>query len=262
MTSADPDIEILSGAINNVVRSGDRVRRPSAGPAVHLFLAYLEEQGFAGAPRFLGLEPDGNEVLSWMDGAVFPDAHLAEMPDDALPAVARLLADLHALGFDFVDRHPMAWPGERVTAGARLTICHNDVAPRNVVCRDGRPPALIDWDLAGPEIPDWDLAHAVWQFAPLDDTAGCRRRGFATPPERMERMRAMVLAHGGRTTDAYAFADLVALRIHTTLLGIEARARRGEEAFVGLVTVGVTDDLARQLSWVREQREAIAHALR
>ncbi|MFI6130821.1 aminoglycoside phosphotransferase family protein [Micromonospora sp. NPDC051141] len=259
--SAQNDSEILSGAINSVVRTGDRVRRPSSGPAVHAYLNHLEERGFGGAPRFLGTDGE-HEVLSFMAGTVFADTHLADMPDAALPGVAHLLAELHETGNDFVSRRTVAWTSERVTGGSRLTICHNDVAPRNTVLRDGRPVGLIDWDLAGPEIPDWDLAHAVWQFAPLDDDRGCRQRGFTTAPDRLERMRAMVLAYGPRTTDADAFAGLVALRIRTTLLGIEARAARGEAVFVRLAAAGVTDDLRRQLSWVRRHREVIAHAAR
>lgn len=262
MTSAAPDdSQILSGAINSVVRTGDRVRRPNSGPAVHAYLSYLDERGFGGAPRFLGTDGD-SEVLSFMAGTVFADTHLADMPDAVLPGVAHLLAELHELGTDFVTRQAVAWTSERVTTGSRLTICHNDVAPRNTVLRDGHPIGLIDWDLAGPEIPDWDLAHAVWQFAPFDDDTGCQQRGFTTVPDRLERMRSMVLAYGPRTTDAYAFAGLVALRIRTTLLGIGARAERGEEVFVRLVAAGVTDDLRRQLSWVRRHREVIVHAAR
>lgn len=37
-------------------------------------------------------------------------------------------------------------------------LCHNDVCPENVVFRDGRAAALIDFDLAAPGRALWDIA--------------------------------------------------------------------------------------------------------
>jgi hypothetical protein len=59
-----------------VVRVGDTVRRP-IGPhtaAVHALLSYLHAAGFAGAPRPLGIDEQGREVLSFIPGTVpWPD---------------------------------------------------------------------------------------------------------------------------------------------------------------------------------------------
>ena len=54
----------------SVVRIGDTVRRtPSeATPAVHDLLRHLEAKGFDGAPRALGFDEHGREVLSFIDG--------------------------------------------------------------------------------------------------------------------------------------------------------------------------------------------------
>ena len=53
-----------------VVRLGDRVLRPTypSSRSVHGLLAHLEWVGFDGAPRFLGIEPDGREALSYIPG--------------------------------------------------------------------------------------------------------------------------------------------------------------------------------------------------
>src|SRR5581483_9016703 len=55
-----------------VVRVGDTVRRPVGphSPLVHALLTHLESAGFAGAPRFLGIDGSGREVLSYIDGEV------------------------------------------------------------------------------------------------------------------------------------------------------------------------------------------------
>ena len=55
-----------------VVRVGDTVRRPVGphSPLVHALLTHLESIGFEGAPRFLGIDHAGREVLSYVDGEV------------------------------------------------------------------------------------------------------------------------------------------------------------------------------------------------
>src|SRR5512146_1142734 len=60
------------GAVSGVVRIGDTVRRrpgPRAG-FVHELLGFFQRAGWPGAPRFLGFDPRGREVLSFMEGHV------------------------------------------------------------------------------------------------------------------------------------------------------------------------------------------------
>ena len=48
------------------------MRRPVHGnsPLVHALLKHLEDVGFAGAPRFLGIDSAGREVLTYVAGEV------------------------------------------------------------------------------------------------------------------------------------------------------------------------------------------------
>jgi hypothetical protein len=58
------------GNVGGAVRVGDTVRR-SAGPwtpAVHALLAHLAGTGFTGAPRPLGFDEQGREVLTFLEG--------------------------------------------------------------------------------------------------------------------------------------------------------------------------------------------------
>ena len=67
------EIPLAGGDVTEgVVRVGDTVRRPVGlhSPLVHALLAHLESVGFAGAPRFLGVDEAGREVLSYIDGEV------------------------------------------------------------------------------------------------------------------------------------------------------------------------------------------------
>ena len=63
----------LPGGVANrgrVVRIGDTVRRPlrAASPATHALLRHLEKVGFDGAPRLLGVDEQGREVLGYIPG--------------------------------------------------------------------------------------------------------------------------------------------------------------------------------------------------
>ena len=75
------EIPLLGGTANRglVLRVGDTVRRPlrPSAPGVHALLRHLEHVGFDGAPRFLGVDEDGREVLSYIAG----DAVIAPAPD-------------------------------------------------------------------------------------------------------------------------------------------------------------------------------------
>jgi thiamine kinase-like enzyme len=80
------------------------------------------------------------------------------MTEAALVSVARLLRDYHdaTLGFRaelhaWPDPVPVAYRGDGVTT-------HNDPNLDNVVFRDGRAVALIDFDLASPGSRAWDVA--------------------------------------------------------------------------------------------------------
>jgi Ser/Thr protein kinase RdoA (MazF antagonist) len=48
-------------------------------------------------------------------------------------------------------------------------LCHNDVCPENVVFRDGRAVALIDFDLAAPGRAVWDVAMTARYWVPMLD---------------------------------------------------------------------------------------------
>jgi hypothetical protein len=74
-----------------VVRVGDTVRRP-AGPHsafVGRLLRHLSAVGFDGAPRALGVDDRGRDVLTFVDGWIPPN--LDRFPDETLVAAARLL---------------------------------------------------------------------------------------------------------------------------------------------------------------------------
>ena len=70
---AGTETPLGGGNMNSgVVRVGDTVRRPAGPwtPAVHALLAHLHAAGFDGAPRPLGIDEQGREVLTFISGPV------------------------------------------------------------------------------------------------------------------------------------------------------------------------------------------------
>src|SRR5690242_3457711 len=107
--------EVLHGGTANrgrVVRVGDTVRRPvrSTSAATHALLRHLAAVGFEGAPRFLGVDSRGREVLSYLPGTpVVPPYPDWALTDEALVSVAHLLRAYHQAAAAF-DPTPHRWP--------------------------------------------------------------------------------------------------------------------------------------------------------
>ena len=66
---------LAGGKGGGAVRIGNTVRRQVGPwtPAVHALLHYLEEVGFTGAPKALGIDRQGREILSFLAGNTVAD---------------------------------------------------------------------------------------------------------------------------------------------------------------------------------------------
>jgi hypothetical protein len=195
-------VRLPGGNVSPVYRVGDTVRRQTGPwtPAVHALLRHLEAASFDGAPRVLGFDGDGREVLSYIDGFVpyAPDVPAEIWTDDALAAAARMVRSYHDAVRSFEPPAGAAW---RVCPGAPAggdIICHNDIAPWNTVYRDAVPVALIDWDFAAPAPAIWDVAYAAWRFVRLyyDGVPGATQP--PDPAEQARRLRIFCNEYGLR----------------------------------------------------------------
>ena len=76
-------------------------------PTVHALLRYLEEAGFPGAPRALGFDSSGREMLSYLPGETIGDRDpwpAWVSADSMLVQVGQWLRRLHDLTADFRPR--------------------------------------------------------------------------------------------------------------------------------------------------------------
>jgi hypothetical protein len=260
----EPDREVLlhGGTANEgqVFRVGDTVRRPqrSWSPATHALLLHLESVGFDGAPRFLGVDEQGREVLSYVPGtAVVAPYEAWELSDDGLVSVAELLRAFHEAVATF-DARPYDWPPALPDAFVRGVVSHNDVNLDNVVFRDGRAAALIDFDLAGPGSPVWDVACAARLWAPLrpevDITDSRRGRG-------LDRFRLFVDHYGMDEADRVRVAAAAELNFRWFCDLIRDSAAAGHAAFANYWGSMPKERVERTNRWFGENEKALRLAL-
>lgn len=170
-----PELALPAGDVTvGVVRIGDTVRRPHqpASAAVADYLAHLEAVGFVGAPRFLGRDRQGRDVLTFLDGQVAADpVEQWAAADRLLFGVGRLLRALHDASDGWspsVDLSPPPGrPAPRFPADEPRVVAHRDVTPQNTVFRDGAAYGLIDFDLVGWTTRSLDLANTAMHWVPL-----------------------------------------------------------------------------------------------
>ena len=224
-------LPLCGGTANRgrVVRVGDTVLRPAAPcwPATHALLGHLAAAGFDGAPVVLAAGPV-TETLTYIAGQAAVLPLTADMlTDEALASVADLLRRYHQAAASF-DPAGYAWPRPVPARYRTGLVSHNDVHPANVVFRDGRAVALIDFDLAGPGSAAWDFAAAARSFVPLLDEADVTdsRHGRA-----LDRFRIFLAASGLSRTERVAVAEAVVANHDWTYAIVTEAAAAGHAGF-------------------------------
>jgi hypothetical protein len=143
---------------------------PPTARALHVYLLALKEHGFAAAPTPVDLTADGRERLTFIPGDVaLPPFPGWVMTESALRSVGSVLRRLHEAGAAIAVDTDVEWPRDLADPEGGTVLCHNDVCPDNVVFRDGRVAALIDFDLAAPGRPLWDVAMTARYWVPMLD---------------------------------------------------------------------------------------------
>src|SRR5215469_5505858 len=259
-TTLDGDGPLAGGTANRglVIRVGDTVVRPTAPcwPATHALLAHLRAVGFEGAPRVLGVA-QSTEVLTYIDGqAAVPPLPATTLTDTALVSVADLLRNYHQAVRSF-DPAGYRWPKPIPDRWCTGLVSHNDVHPANLVFRDGRAVALIDFDLAGPGSAAWDIAAAARYWAPLQDERDITdsRQGRS-----LERFRIFLDACGLTRAERRLAAEAVVANHDWTYAIVTQAAAAGHEAFADHWRQ-VAEPAARARRWcVRHQRDLLTAA--
>jgi hypothetical protein len=263
VTSGEAGEVRLHGGYTNagrVTRVGDSVRRPwrPTSPATKALLDHLERVGFDGAPRFLGVDDRGREMLTYIPGEAavepYPDWALT---DEALVGVAELLRRYHDAVASF-DATGHAWPQSLPDAFRGGIVTHNDPNLDNVIFARGRAAALIDFDLACPGSAVWDVACAARLWAPLRDERDApeQLRGCA-----LTRLRTFVEAYGLAERDRARVADAM-VHTHDWCYGVVRKAvAGGHEPFERMWREGGERRAGRTRAWIASHEQQMREAL-
>ncbi|MFK0281314.1 phosphotransferase [Streptomyces sp. NPDC090499] len=237
------------GFVNAVVRVGDTVRRPASARTefVGELLRLLEAGGWRGAPRYLGIDDEGRDVLTYLDGHVAwePRQPASVSSDESLVAVARLVREFHDL------------TAGSSLAGDQEVVCHNDLSPKNTVYRlsrgELRPAAFIDWDLAAPGARIHDIAHVCWQYLGLGPSV--------TDVEEAGR-RMTLIADSYELPDRQHLVPTILWWQDRCRRGIEAQADAGDVAMARLRDAGAVRQIQAAHQWVTDHRDALECSVR
>jgi len=177
-------------------------------PAVIALLRHLEAVGFAAAPRVVetGFAADGRETLRFVEGR---SPQPAAWSDDAAWTLGRTVRAMHDATSSFVPPVDAPWAPwfARNLPGDDPVIGHGDLGPWNILARDGRPVAFIDWDNAGPVDAVWELAHVGRLNAQLHDDDVTAMNDLADPATRARQLALIVDGYGLERTRRDGFVQ-------------------------------------------------------
>lgn len=247
------------GSGGAVVRVGNTVRRPvrPQSSAVKAFLRHLETAGFAGAPRHLGVDDRGREILSWIEGDVALPPFPAWAGGEAiLLGVATLQRQLHETAHDFIPPDDATWDRPNlVPPGPGAVVCHNDLCIENVVVRDGRVAAFIDFDFAAPSDPLLDIAIAARHWIPIRDPRDIdpALQGLDQPA----RFRRFCDVHGLDRERRGAVVTHLEGFLDRALASMRTRAEAGLPAYVQAWDAGYEGQNRRSRAWLMTNRDRL-----
>lgn len=276
----DTDVEELprGDVTEAVVRLGSTVRRPvqPQSAAVADYLQHLEAAGFTAAPRFLGRDRAGRDVLDFLVGDVAGDPPEPWAADDELlVSVGRLLRALHDASQGYAAERGFAappgsqwfsWPLPRdaempAEAFEPLPelVGHNDVTPQNVVVRDGRAVALIDFDMAGPTTRLEDVVNTATHWVPLRAPVDVWPGWSST--RQPARLRLLADAYGLTATKRASLVDVALRRADRMRLSMRAAAEHYGGGWARMWDQGVGDLIQRRRTWLLHRQDDFRSAL-
>lgn len=257
----EPAVQLAGGMGSGgaIVRVGDTVRRPVRphSASVAAFLGHLHAVGFDGAPRYLGTDDRGREVLTYVAGEVALPPFPAWVGDEELlRSVARLQRALHRASATYVVPPDAVWDRSNLPdPGAGAIVCHNDLCVENVVTRDGRAVAFIDFDFAAPSDPLLDIAIAARHWIPVRDPMDIdpALRGL----DQVGRFRAFTAEHELTGAQRVAVTGHLAAFLDRALVTMRTRAESGLEAYVRAWEAGYPEQNRRSRAWLERWASAL-----
>lgn len=250
--------KLTGGNVSDVYRIGDTVRREvkPESPQIHRLLKHLEDKNFRYAPRFLGIDENGREVLSFIEGDAgnYPiKKHM--WSNGTLKGIAKMLRLYHDTASDF--SFDESWKPLDNTPQPLEVLCHNDFAIYNIIFEGEMPTGIIDFDHAGPGPRLWDIAYTLYTCVPLSRfnlPESVEEEVYYNSSKDADRIKQRVKLF----FDSYGMEideqiiEMVLLRLEGLCKTIARKADEGDLAFQKMISEGHTEHYQNEMKFIRE----------
>ena len=229
--------------------------------SVRSLLIHLESSEFEAAPRHLGIDDDGFESFSFIEG------HVGHYPlptslwsAEALRVAGKLLRAFHDATRSFEVSPDTVWQLSQPAELPIEVICHNDFTPYNCIYRDGLPFAMIDFETACPGSRAWDLAYSAYRFVPLSAPENCENFGYVASDSKESRLRHFLSAYDP-DFDRDGFLEILEQRVLAIRDFTSAIARSQDPRGRRVAKEGHVAAYDLDLRWLSSQKKLLQSSL-
>lgn len=251
--------EILHGGREGKIsKNENKVIRPGNEWTLHVqsFLSFMHDNGFCNIPKPYGINEDGMEVVSFVDGVVYNDSLPKEiLTDEVLVEVARLLRRYHDIGAGYAQQ----LAGDEVWMLPKHSpievMCHGDFAPYNVTFVDGHVHGIIDFDTLHPGSRIWDIAYAVYRWIPFVSPKNPDYRYSLN--EQIRRLKLFVDTYDLKDEERKQLPDKIVERIGSLVTFMRNEATSGNEDVQKNIDEGHVKLYLDDIQYIEEHRMEI-----
>lgn len=243
----------LEGGRINIYKKDNCVYRPAQAHTkyVHLFLRYLHSKGFDKVPFPYGIDYDNIEKISFVEGEVFNELLPDNVKsDETLVSFCKLMKQFHTLGEQYVKNltGEEKWMLEVNTPVE--TMCHGDLAPYNVVIKDGQAAAFIDFDTLHPGPRIWDIAYSLYRWTPM--MSQDNPESFGTEEDKRRRFNLFIDTYGLNEMDSREIVSYVVKRLEYLINFMKTEAKNGNTTFQEHIQQGHVNTYLRDIDYIKK----------
>lgn len=254
--------ELRQGNISKVTRNGNIVYRDlkPQSSTVHRLLLHLENKGVTFTPRFLGVDENNQEMLSFMEGDTiedYPCQKELQSKSVTVQMAAKMLRVYHDATLDFERCPEDIWFLNYEGGLQKEVICHNDFAPYNITFKDNKPVGMIDFDTVCPAPRIWDIAYAVYRFVPLSmevyDPIRKKYRLYDKTLDCLERksfINLFINTYG--IGNSHEVLQTVIMRLQALVQLFDTECGKGNSAFIKMKEEGHQQFYVNEIAFIQE----------